>query len=258
MIKTYKNFLSLVILLYIFHIGNITAFSQENSITTSSETFAEKVVIDGKRYKIKVILTKKTSSEDFTIDCDWLVIANKQVTHLECQPNSFIQVFEIKASPDGKFLAVMSAGEGHPSLDIVDLQTLVTKHECKTVVSINPYPSYINIEKWSGNKLIVESEMLLTHKIEDNFPVNLFSSETFAIDPRTNEITAISNIAKEPIPHLINMLSDNNYKSSAIEALVSLKAYSAIPHLEKMLLGEADLDTKERIKAAINELNQQK
>lgn len=254
--KIYKVFFFLLasFLLIIFY--QPTLFAQENDNNISSEIFTETVVIAGEKYQLNVILTKKNTDEDLILETDWLIISRKGTEHLSCQPNSFIQVSELKVSPDGKFLAIVSVGEGHPILDIVDLPTLLIKHECKTLISINPYPSYIDLKRWTGNNLIVKSEVLLTHKIGDQYPINLFSPQIFAIDPDTEKITALSITAKSPTTHFINMLSDEDYKSYAIESLVILKAKSAIPYLEKMLLKESNSDIQEQIRMAIIQLSQ--
>ncbi len=74
---------------------------------------------------------------------------------------ALLQVSDLAPSPDRRWLAVLSVGEGHPILEVVDLQTLLTTHEYQVEVTINPYPGTINIAGWRDSMLLVTSDMPL-------------------------------------------------------------------------------------------------
>lgn len=60
-------------------------------------------------------------------------------------------------SPDGRYLAVLSAGEGHPVLEVLDLPRLL-KGTGGVLRRIDPYPGSIGVTGWAGPRLRVESD----------------------------------------------------------------------------------------------------
>ena len=77
------------------------------------------------------------------------------------------EVHQLSASPDGKYLAVLSVGEGHPMVEVIDLQKLRDKNEYTALHVIDPYPGTIEIERWEGLKLMVASTVPLTLRKEN-------------------------------------------------------------------------------------------
>jgi len=235
--------------------SSFSVFAQSTD-TEKLASWNENVTLAGQQYQLTVSVFQKTE-EGQTVDLwsEWLIDSANGQEKLNCDPSSMLQVSEIKASSDGRFLAIVSVGEGHPILDIVDLAALITRQQCKNIWTINPYPSYITIEKWVGNKLIVNSGSLLTHKVDDQFPIEFFDSEKFSLDLQTQTIEGVSKNAKNPIPYFINMLSDSENKILAANILAQLKAQSAIPYLKKMLEKETNPDAQDQLRNAINQLS---
>ncbi|HZM28008.1 MAG TPA: hypothetical protein VFB89_11660 [Gemmatimonadales bacterium] len=71
------------------------------------------------------------------------------------------EVEELVVSPDKKWLAVVSVGEGHPALEVVDAQTLLLQRKYIPVHAIDPYPGTVSVTKWEGDSLLVTSDMPL-------------------------------------------------------------------------------------------------
>lgn len=98
----------------------------------------------------------------------------------------FNSIFQMTVSPDEKYLAILSAGEGHPVVEILDLQKLLKNKEYKKLAELNPYPGYISIKKWQKNKLIIESDAMLTEKASKKSILN--KSATFVLSMSTLKI----------------------------------------------------------------------
>jgi hypothetical protein len=115
---------------------------------------------------------------DFGGACWSLACDSKKTRKLGCELAAMSTVGVVSASPDRRWLAVISAGEGHPFLEIVDLGRLVRDRGYRALLTINPYPGTINLVRWSSDALIVESDMPLTE-----MPIPLEEAESRMIDP---------------------------------------------------------------------------
>lgn len=75
--------------------------------------------------------------------------------------SAMYQVAQLLPSPDHRWLAVVSVGEGHPILEIVDAQKLLLDQEYKVVHEINPYPGTLSADRWEGDALRISSDVAL-------------------------------------------------------------------------------------------------
>jgi len=69
--------------------------------------------------------------------------------------------YEVSISPDSKYIALYFVAEGHPWIEVYDLQWLINKKELKLLKDLNPYPGIVNIVKWKKNQLVLESDVNL-------------------------------------------------------------------------------------------------
>lgn len=239
-------------------------FSQDNPTLKESKESKEIVIArqeniylpDG-QYSLKVTVYQEDSeTEGFLMWAEWNVYSPTGPKKINCDLSSMIQVTDIKPSPNNKYLAIVSVGEGHPILDVVDLQALLLNQECKAITSINPYPGIINIDRWKEDKLVVTSSVLLTHKIDEQYPIDfsITSEEKFLVSPENQEIKALSANAKNPSAYFIKLLSDKENKNYAIDALGLLKSKKAIPILQNMLSKETDPETVEKLNESIKKI----
>ncbi len=76
-------------------------------------------------------------------------------------------VYDVSVSPDYRYLAVSVVGEGHPWIEIYDLQMLIHFSEVKLLAELNPYPGSIRVVGWESAKLVVESDADLLLKNEE-------------------------------------------------------------------------------------------
>jgi hypothetical protein len=87
---------------------------------------------------------------------------------LLCSKDSGLyNVYFALVSPDSKYLAVYTVGEGHPWIDIYDLQLLISEGKILALGGIQPYPGNVDMIKWKGKALMVESDIDLMKKNQD-------------------------------------------------------------------------------------------
>jgi hypothetical protein len=155
----------------------------------------------------------------------------------------------LKASPDGKFLAVLSVSEGHPMLEVVDLKQLLSEKTYTVLQEINPYPGTIEILSWEGDLLQVSSDMLLTQMYPSSKQVpaelRLSWSETFSLQPITGKISGISEGAKNPAEHYSKTLLDpqatDAEKDLALSKLITMQSEQvSVSYLLEVLDQEQD------------------
>ncbi len=137
----------------------------------------------------EIIMTIRTQEE---ADTFWFLLNAYGNKKLGTNLSSLIEVVHLLSSPDGKYLAVLSVGEGHPILEVVNLEKLRTEYVYQVLHEINPYPGVINIDHWEGSTLILESDIPLHLKKEDretNPDPLLPSPQLFLLNITTGTIT---------------------------------------------------------------------
>jgi hypothetical protein len=110
------------------------------------------------------------------------------------------QVDHILPSPDNRHLAVLSVGEGHPILEVIDLEKLRLQSKYVVLQEIDPYPGTVSIDGWDGSYLIVNSNVPLTLRNEDGRvdpALILPKDEAFSLDVATGEIKSSTSDKKE-------------------------------------------------------------
>lgn len=90
--------------------------------------------------------------------CLRLRCAGQAAQTLACDVTALHQIDQIIPSADGRWLAVLSVGEGHPWLEIVDLPAL-RRGEYRATCSVNPYPGVLSLDAWLGEALRIGSDV---------------------------------------------------------------------------------------------------
>jgi hypothetical protein len=109
------------------------------------------------------------------------------------------QVHQILPSPDHRYLAVLSVGEGHPMVEVIDLGKLRLHSKYVVLQTIDPYPGTVSIDRWEGAHLIVSSNIPLTQRKEDGRvdpDLVMPKDEAFSLDVATGEIKSSSTDEK--------------------------------------------------------------
>jgi len=106
-----------------------------------------------------------------------------------------VALFPVSAvpSPDGRFLAVLSVGEGHPVLDLLELRRVLGgSHGTQSLRTIDPYPGGLELLGWEGNRLKVSSDRPLAECCDamGRIPGDDVSGQavTFFVDPATGAV----------------------------------------------------------------------
>lgn len=153
------------------------------------------------------------------------------------------RVLQAIPSPDGTHLVVVSVGEGHTMLEIIDLPLLLKRKKVRNIAVIDPFPGYIKAIRWERNKLIIGSDMLLTHRITNKTsypykrvpPFLMFNKlQRFSFDTATGRITALSADAKKPADYYQRRLKNSKYTGELNEALSALMHLRATTHKREM------------------------
>jgi hypothetical protein len=81
------------------------------------------------------------------------------------------EIDTVLISPDGASVATVSVGEGHPVLEVFDLEALAAGQR-DPLLCVDPYPGTIHLVKWDRNGLWFQSEMDLTRLNQAGRAVN--------------------------------------------------------------------------------------
>ncbi|MDH5680028.1 MAG: hypothetical protein OEZ36_00455, partial [Spirochaetota bacterium] len=76
----------------------------------------------------------------------------------------FAIVNNVKASPDMKYLAVETVGEGQVSIQILDLQKLLAGEKTESLYQISAHPGMAHIVMWKRGLLMLSSDIFLEQK----------------------------------------------------------------------------------------------
>lgn len=106
------------------------------------------------------IIVQGTSTE--LGGCWFLSCAAEEPSDLGCGLAAMHDVVELLPSPDRAWIAVVSVGEGHPVLEVVDLQALLAGGSYRSCKTIDPYPGTITVSRWTAESLLVASDMPLS------------------------------------------------------------------------------------------------
>jgi hypothetical protein len=97
--------------------------------------------------------------------CWRLKCSAKPARTLGCDLSAMHQIDTVSISPNRKYIAVLSVGEGHPILEIAALAPLLKNGKFASLCEVNPYPGTIRIGNWSGGKLLIQTDVDL--QLED-------------------------------------------------------------------------------------------
>lgn len=105
---------------------------------------------------------------DYETGAYWFLIKGKYGNQsLGNNLSQLAEVHQLLSSPDGNYLAVLSVGEGHPVVEVIDLQKLRSKNEYAALHIIDPYPGTVAIDCWEGSNLIIDSTVPLNLRKEN-------------------------------------------------------------------------------------------
>lgn len=101
--------------------------------------------------------------------------------------------YTFELSPDSKHLKVGYVAEGHPWLEIIDIQKLISKRVYYKVAELNPYAGYYSDLGWTkAGKVLLKSEYnleLLNTKQQLEFEDTLDTETRFLFDVETQKIS---------------------------------------------------------------------
>jgi hypothetical protein len=166
------------------------------------------------------------------------------------------EVDSLLPSPDGMLLAVLSVGEGHPFLEVVDLHALRAQGDYLVVRDVDPYPGSIEISRWSDGDLVVGSDIALTYAGEDgrvSSSLLLAEREEFKLLRGSWEVEAVTFSAAELGDHQLAKLASGESweREEAARALAALAEPRFVPALEGRLRRERDREVRRTLRQAL-------
>lgn len=168
----------------------------------------------------------------------------------------------LRASPDGKYLAVQYSAEGHSSVEVVDLPALVKDSTYEPLSdAIDSYPGSVWIRSWNGRALEVESDVLLSHPTDGRTHLPLRSDEMFSWDFVSGRIVPLREALQNPVQYFASVLlaasrdARDDVRAEASSNLGRLEDPSAISILEQALALENGPTTLDAIQDALDRLN---
>lgn len=225
-----NTFLWPLVAIGLFVLSFVSPVNSETVCLKSLGCFAEQV-------GDKTLLVLSAGSED----PEWFVIDEKNVMRLRSAPPTLYRVISMDASQDGMYLALVSIGEGHPELLVLDLPALINGAGGTVKYSIDPYPGMVSVTGWKGNVLEIESDRLLSFrsKQEGRIPeeLELYSPESFTLDMNTGLINPVNEELKRPAMYYIRHLfekEDSRDLEKVSMALTALNDPETLPYLEKI------------------------
>jgi hypothetical protein len=198
----------------------------------STEMLAEKGVLIrsvGADEWLMVINSHDENGENGTY---WFILAGLTGNRkIGANLSALMEVSELLVSPQGNYLAVLSVGEGHPFLEIIDLKKLRQDNRCVVLHSIDPYPGSVWVKRWESTRLILGSTVPLTLRKKDGSgrvdpALILPGEEEFSFDMESGEMASSTFDIRELMRYFLSRLTHES-PGVRIETAYSLKALGA-------------------------------
>ena len=195
----------------------------------------------------------------------WFLLRGDGNQHIGSISPGFNIVDDMKASENGQYLAVLSVGEGHPVVDVIDVNALLGKKAFQVLQHVDPYPGIVSLDGWNGANLIIKSDMLLTERDMKtgrmSSDMRLSADETFALNIASGQVSAVSDGAKNPAEHYAKILLDENAgdaaKNAALNKLMTMHSKElTLQYLLKVLDQEKNPERINRLLDLINKLRE--
>lgn len=144
---------------------------------------------------IMVISDEREGQKWYKTIKDWRVETIQNI------PETYLyKVWQVEISPQDEYMAVLSEGEGHPLVEIFEIEKILMRRDdledemISPILTVDPYPGTIWIKGWKhGTQLILDSDMPLTRLNKKKRRVPLqdpeLESQTFLWDVLSDTIT---------------------------------------------------------------------
>jgi hypothetical protein len=123
----------------------------------------------------------------------WQQTGPGDATALPAPQSALSLIAGLAPSPDGRWLAVLSVGEGHPILELFPLPAVLSGTAPAPSFELNPFPGSVDLIGWQGGRLTIASDRLLTlDPLPFGAEPELPRMQPFTLDPEGHRI--------EPLP----------------------------------------------------------
>jgi len=180
-------FISIILITNNINAQKIIDISKYNCFTAPVKYLAEDGVQEG-----VLLFVRHNDLEFHALHYTNVYLLGKDGRNFKIVPDSsaFVSVYDVKVSENSKYLALMMVGEGHPWIEIYDLQKLISESKQELIADINPYPGNLNIIGWKNNILMFESDInfLLKNENKSFSDTDIFEKfSKFSFNPVDNK-----------------------------------------------------------------------
>ena len=77
-------------------------------------------------------------------------------------------IYDVHVSPDSRYIAFSVSGEGHPWVEIYELQPLIQENKTVYLADLQPYPGYIEVVGWEEDWILFKSDLPFDRKFAND------------------------------------------------------------------------------------------
>jgi hypothetical protein len=204
------------------------------------------------------------NTDDYALGAQWFLRGSDgRVRELGEGLAAMHEVYRLLPSPDGALLAVVSAGEGHPVLEVVGLRALQARGAFEALHTVDPYPGGIDVVRWSDDGLVVTSDIALTYRGADGRvdpSLLLAEREEFRLVPGSWRLVAITFSATELGDRALADLEHEESwrRGEAARVLAALGEARFLPALEQQLQREGNRDVRLALREALASIRRER
>lgn len=97
---------------------------------------------------------------------NWMVMTGCEDILTIAPPETERTIISLSASASGRYIAILSASEGHPVLGVYNAANLDAAETPEKIKDFNPYPGMIGQHQWEGELLQFTSDSTFSSEAE--------------------------------------------------------------------------------------------
>jgi len=191
----------------------------------------------------------------------WFILGETR-RYLGSGHSALSMVSQLSVSPDSRYQAVLSVGEGHAIVEVIDLDVFRAHGTYRVLKEIKPYPGVISIGRWQGSRLVLQRNIPLDIKKKEDREYSsllLPIDEEYSFDFPGGVMVSTTYDREKYLKLYITNLGDHDpdQRLQAVLALEAMDHPAAIPALKSALAREKHAHVMQALKKAIKLLEKE-